>query len=594
MNIPGLKYIFMLFILGCLISETTAQPGEIKETLKLTDHPRLFLLNNDIPGLKEKIASEKILREAHELIIGESEKIIAQPLLNRNQIGRRILHTSREAICRVLFLSYSYRMTGNTSYALRAKSEMLNLAAFDDWNPTHFLDVAEMTMAMSVGYDWLFDLLSEKERKVISDAILQKGLQPSFESKFSKWLENTNNWNQVCNGGISAGAVALFDAYPAQCAALLNRAITSLPHSLQEYANDGAYPEGYHYWAYGTTYNVLLLAMLEQNFGSDFGLKNFPGFMNTASFMQQMEGCFLESNDKSYPLCFNYADGGQNSSVNPAMFWFAAQNRQPELLYAEKRKLEADLSSDPSELAKERFLPFLIIWSKNIDFLEVTIPQKKMYVANGNTEIAVMRTSWNNDNGIYLGVKGGTPSASHQHMDGGSFVMEANGIRWALDFGNQEYNSLESKGIDLWNRSQESQRWDVFRYRNSSHNTLTVNGGKQLVSGNAIITKLSDTENNMAVSVQMTPLYKNELDSLERTVALIESKRVQVTDYVKTGVKKVSVHWNMLTAATPEIVDDHTIILSSGKKKLVVKIQGEGKAVILSTQSPNDYDAPNP
>ena len=31
---------------------------------------------------------------------------------------------------------------------------MLTAARFEDWNPSHFLDVAEMTFALAIGYDW--------------------------------------------------------------------------------------------------------------------------------------------------------------------------------------------------------------------------------------------------------------------------------------------------------------------------------------------------------------------------------------------------------------------------------------------------------
>ena len=41
---------------------------------------------------------------------------------------------------------------------------MLYMAGYDNWNPEHFLDVAEMTMALSIGYDWLYEVLSPKNR----------------------------------------------------------------------------------------------------------------------------------------------------------------------------------------------------------------------------------------------------------------------------------------------------------------------------------------------------------------------------------------------------------------------------------------------
>lgn len=81
-------------------------------------------------------------------------------------------------------------------------------------------------------------------------------------------------------------------------------------------------------------------------------------------------------------------------------------------------------------------------------------------------------------------------------MDIGSFVMEADGVRWAMDLGLQDYNSLETKGVNLWGSGQNSQRWEVFRYNNFVHNTLTVNNQLQRVDGYAPITRSSYARNS--------------------------------------------------------------------------------------------------
>ncbi|MCX6309945.1 MAG: hypothetical protein NTY32_14385 [Bacteroidia bacterium] len=238
---------FLILFLVMVLS-VRSQTVRIEPTDKLREHPRLFLLKTEEVDLKSKIESEELLTEVHRLVLSESNQIIDLPVLTRNQVGRRILHTSREAIRRILFLSYSFRLTGERRYFERAQKEMINLAAFEDWNPTHFLDVAEMTLALSIGYDWLYHQLSPEHETMIREAILKLGIRPSMDEKYNKWLKNTNNWNQVCNGGISAGVVALFDTNPTELAPLMNRAIASLPLALHEYANNGAYPEGYHYW----------------------------------------------------------------------------------------------------------------------------------------------------------------------------------------------------------------------------------------------------------------------------------------------------------------------------------------------------------
>ncbi len=597
MKLNSLILIKLLLLFLFIPLSAKSQTTRILPTDQLIDHPRLFFLRNEEVSLKKKIASEKLLNDVHNLILTESKQMIELPLLTRNQVGRRILHTSREALRRILYLSYSFRMTGETMYSDRAQKEMLNLAAFEDWNPTHFLDVAEMTMALSIGYDWLYNQISTENRTLIQEAIQNKGILPSTEVKYNNWLKKINNWNQVCNGGISAGVVALFETNPIEYAPLMNRAIESVPLAMHAYANNGAYPEGYHYWDYGTSYNVLLLDMLQQNWNSDFGLKKQLGFMGTATFMQNMEGFFLPTKNANvlYPRCFNYSDCGEATLVNPAMFWFAAQNTNTGIIFNEIKKLKLDLKYNTENLLNNRFLPFLLLWSKNIDFQKTLPPKRKMFVGNGKTEIAMMRTSWIDNNGIYVSVKGGTPSASHQHMDVGSFIMEANGVRWALDFGLQEYNSLESKGIDLWNRAQDSQRWDVFRYKNTSHNTLTINNQKQLVSGNARIKSISESENNMAFCVDMTSLYEKEAKKVERKISILNKKQVQIEDLVTSLDKNITIRWNLLTKATPVIINYNTIQLTQEGKRLQIKLtEIEGaKAYINSTISPNDYDASN-
>lgn len=102
-------------------------------------------------GSEAKIASDDFLRSIHEAVLHQSGKYLKAPLLERTFEGSRMLAVSREALTRIYFLSYAWRMTGDDRYACRAEREMLNVCAFPDWNSSHFLDVSEMTMALAIG-----------------------------------------------------------------------------------------------------------------------------------------------------------------------------------------------------------------------------------------------------------------------------------------------------------------------------------------------------------------------------------------------------------------------------------------------------------
>ena len=78
---------------------------------------------------------------------------------------------------------------------------------------------------------------------------------PSYETdKRSNnwWIKSNNNWNQVCNGGMIAGSIAIAEINPELAAKTIKRSLDGLPHALDEYRPDGVYPEGSTYWGYGT------------------------------------------------------------------------------------------------------------------------------------------------------------------------------------------------------------------------------------------------------------------------------------------------------------------------------------------------------
>ena len=85
-----------------------------------------------------------------------SQVLLDEPTVERELKGRRMLNTSREVFKRVAYLGYTAQVLGPSmgdEFALRAIEEMLAAAEFSDWNPSHFLDTAEMTTALGLGLD---------------------------------------------------------------------------------------------------------------------------------------------------------------------------------------------------------------------------------------------------------------------------------------------------------------------------------------------------------------------------------------------------------------------------------------------------------
>jgi hypothetical protein len=274
------------------------------------------------------------------------------------------------------------------------------------------------------------------------------------------------------------------------------------------------------------------------------------------------------------------------------MFWFADRNNDPSLLWMEKKFLETD---DYSVFTRDRFLPALMIWGRNIPMEEITPPVSRVWMGQGKNPVCLMRTSWTDPDGIYLGFKAGSPSVNHGHMDIGSFVMEANGVRWVSDFGSQNYESLESKGMSIFGRTQDAQRWTIFRLNNYAHSTLTINDQLQGVEGYAKIDRHSEEEGFMFAISDISSLYDGHLQKAVRGTAIRDGRYVIIRDEVETSDKPALIRWNLVTPAEVEL-GRQGAVLTLDDKTLFLRIMGPESITMKtwSTAPTNDYDAENP
>lgn len=577
-----IRVVAILSLVAC--ASLGAQGAHVPADARIPAHPRLLLLRGEEQRLLREIAADPLRRRLHDAIITAADEMLLRPPIERIQIGRRLLDKSREGLRRSFYLSYAWRLTRDARYLRRGERELVAIAGFSDWNPSHFLDVAEMTMAMAIGYDWLYDGLSDGARAAIREAILHKGIEPSLDPKNNSWLTVSNNWNQVCNAGMSYGAMAIYEDQPVLARSVIDRALASVLLPMADYAPDGAYPEGYGYWGYGTSFNVMLLGALRGTYGEDFGLSAQPGFLKTPGYLEHMTG--------PTGAAFNYSDSGANGELQPAMFWFAEVLHDPGLLYVERRHLEQDA---PKRLASERLLPAAMVFGRGIDLRAPTPPSSLVWSGGGKNPVALMRTSWTDTSAIFVGVKGGSAGDNHAHMDAGSFVMEADGIRWAMDFGAENYNQIEQAGVDLWNRAQDSPRWRVFRYNNFAHSTLTANGAMQDVAGRATIVGTTAAPDFLSAVIDLSPAYATSLAHARRGVAIVQRNHVVVRDELRARGFQTTIRWTMATPAEVRITGPHSAELTTGGRRLTLTVTEPAIVRMRTwpTGSPHAYESSN-
>jgi rhamnogalacturonyl hydrolase YesR len=556
-------------------------------------HPRLLVDDSTWSVLSTARKSDAKLDRFLIQLEAQARSLLESPPVRYEKKGKRLLSVSRTVVSRVMLWSFEYGLTGDDKFLRGAEQEMLEAAAFPDWNPSHFLDTAEMTAALAIGYDWLYDKLSTKARDAIHQAIVEKGLR-NFTPTYSGWQKSANNWNQVCFCGLSLGALALGDEEPELAERVLAAAKANNFNGQKPYAPDGVYPEGPSYWSYGTTYEVILIAALESALGTEWGLAKAPGFTASASFLSQATG--------PSGRMFNYSDGTENSDLQPALFWFAKRLHNPALLSFQKEKLEPRIArevGDASGSETARFLPLTALWWGPVESERVK-PQPDLplrWFGRGAQPLVVFRTSWDDPDAMWLALKGGAASLSHGHMDAGSFVLEADGVRWARDLGMQDYYSLEAKGLNLFDMKQTSDRWKVFRLNNRSHNVLTINDQPHRVAGKAGVIRYSDQENGACAVLDLSPVFAGQAAKVTRGFSF-SADHVVIRDELEGLKPGDDVRWAMATSADVSI-EKQGAVLSQNGKHLRVQFSSSGAddatiEVVPADPPRNDYDAANP
>jgi len=558
------------------MTETTAQELEnpftadyIKENLQASK-PRLGLNVGNEKQFLNQIASDPVTKNMYQALKKDALFILNEPLLERKLEGRRLLGVSREMLYRMNCLAMLYRVEKDKAILQRINKELLAVSAFLDWNPSHFLDVAEMALAVSIGLDWTAGDLPMSTIEIAENALIEKAIDVSFEKGNSGRFFVTNNWNQVCNGGLIAAAITIADRNPELAAKTLSRSMEGIPIALEKYVPDGVYPEGATYWTYGTGFTVATIAMLESAFGSDFGISKLEAFIKSANYKVQMNA--------PSGMYYDFADCGTNRDTNGDIIlaWFATHTGNSSYFEKERFLMPIDKMGKQSRLCG-----LGLVWLSQFQPKNSTAEQKN-WKGDGENPIVVFRDK----NQFYFGCKGGRATTSHGNMDAGSFIFEYNGVRWVSDMGNQNYNDLEKEGFDLWNSKQGGERWTLLTKNNFGHSTLSVNNELFYVDGDAKLLHFEDGKKPKA-EFDLTPLYFGNVKSVKRTFLKDKANSVLITDNIIVAEKTEFVTWQLLTETDVEITKTGAVLKSDDKQVTIVNLSHPNiKFTVVSLDPP--------
>jgi Heparinase II/III-like protein/Domain of unknown function (DUF4962) len=416
---------------------------------------------------------------------------------------------------RIQTLGIIWFLTHDPRYRDRAKAELLAVCAFPDWADDKFLTTAETAFGAAIGYDWLYEALTDAERRQIAQAILDKAIGPGLD-QFAKpshpfWTTTAMNWNLVCNGGLMIAALSVLES-DKSAAQLFSLCRHSVVTGFSAYGPDGGWAEGPGYWHYATQYAIYLLDSLSTALGTDLGLDASPGVSETGVFRLHVAG-------PSGKL-FNFADSDERHSGGYWLFWLARQYHQP---------VDAAI-----ERHVEKIHPMDLLWFDEDRRQPSRLSTAKRFRAPG---VVMLRGDWRDHNSTYLGIKGGANDAcEHGHSDLGSFVLDSGGVRWAMDLGPDDYN--------LPGYFTPEMRSRYYRTSTIGHNTIVINGECQPPTGRAVITHERFEAKISSVVMDLSTAYPNAVSVL-RGFALIDGRHVLIVDEIVPKLCLSTVDWQM-------------------------------------------------
>lgn len=546
----------------------------LKKNLRKSQ-PRLVLNAQIEKNLKKKLKTDPVVQNIYEAIHLNAADAQQKPLLERRKIGRRLLSVSREMLWRMNMLGMVYRMEKDPKILDRINEEVIAVCNFSDWNPSHFLDVAEMSMAVALALDWTAGDLPQSTITLAKSAIIEKGIKPSWPASGENpgWSYGTNNWNQVCNGGMIAASIAIAEVDPALAARTIHRALDGIPHALVEYGPDGVYPEGSTYWGYGTGFSVVTAAMLESAFGHDFGHFEYPAFKESAIFRSL-------SNAPS-GWYYNFADCGDKRDENGDILlaWFAAKTGNKTFFEKDRFLRPAEEMGRLSRLAGAG-----LVWLAQYEEKgEVKVPTE--WKGEGANPVVFFIGGENDPHDYYFGGKGGRGMVNHGNMDGGSFVFELNGVRWVIDPGNQSYHALEKTGFDLWGRCQDCERWTLLTKNNFGHSTISINDELHKVEGLVTLSDFKSGDQPEA-TFDMSPTLSGQVAGASRRFLKDSPTSLVIEDNIELSDETKLITWQLMTKADVEPIDGGAILRQDGKELKLENLSHPDLAVSMVSLYP--------
>lgn len=512
---------------------TTSNGQSVESVIRLivrpannASHPRLFfdaadrekllarsrdpklasLWTNLLTTAKTTRASENVASGGDTFELLDSEYLLPSLLGYFDVLNRARLRISHNA-----FEAY---MTGNAEARTAAKEAMLEVARWKHWEPPWFrahgqhtyYPAGQLAAEVALGYDLLYDDLSEPERALVRRALIEKSIIPTFKEYVvdNRAMANTSNWIAHTVGGalIAAASIAndlteteregQFEVYVGGLLRKLE------DHMAASYLADGSYGEGISYHEFDAETLGPALIALRRTFGTDY-------FKQT----HVLDSLTYPLYTLTWPVSGSPDMGDTHPPAGHGIAPFVYQSKDPIVRWYHSQFDRPSLSQ-------------FIFYDDSVQPQAPGLPTSRVFAVKGN---AVFRSGWTADDMVFLFRAG--PNFNHHHADQGSFLLTAFGEVLISEAG--------------WSDYYKDPYYATFFTQAIGHNTVLVGDNSEsqtipdtlqfkALNSYPRITDSITSEFYDGLSSELSPVYQGRLDSYVRSVVFAKPNYFVVFD----------------------------------------------------------------
>ena len=420
---------------------------------ELSNRPRLFFTAERVKRLQERAAENNIFKEASDKLIERADRFLDARLVSKEyaeggsgqhgNYGRPSSQISDMGPA----LGLAYQMTGNKRYAQKLRDAMIHYGSFSRWAgdahhdpPWHSeLNTARFCYGYAVGYDSIYDFLSEDERKTVAGAMVRLGILPTLddwilgEKRIHALDSMGHNWWSVCVSMAGLAALSLAGDVP-QAEGWAHRVSDVFPEWFYYQGNvlqnkpvnfdsEGAFYESVNYANYALS-EYLLFRLAYSNVFGESASPDIPLLQTAGDFF--VHTCYPATDSI---MSANFGDSSLRANGARTIRMLLANGYDKPQYHWYLTRTDRGLSN-PVGLLYDMLQPGQTVGDE--------YDKSMLYPDIG---WAVLRSSWHN-NATMLAVKSGF-AWNHAHPDAGSFILFHQGVPLIIDSGNCSYSRRE-------------------------------------------------------------------------------------------------------------------------------------------------------